>query len=416
MARFLNPGTAMPAPGNDQKELCVAMIIRDFLNWVSTAPDGPRAEAAGALARAWLYSDMPDGEREGAAIALTLLLDDPCINVRQALAENLARSEAAPVHVIRSLAGDLDEVAEPVLARSPVLGDMELVDLAANGSDRVQSAIARRPFPSAAVCAALCEIGSAAACTILLDNPTSRILVSGLNRLGERFASCAAIRERLLKRADTPLILRHDLLQGLAVDYHNVLEEGELPGGTTPSSRCDDASDRVILRLAAVAGDNEMRAFVQHLRDRAKLNTRLLLRAVCCGRLRFFASALSLLGKVPEQRLRETLSTIRPSVLQAVLRKAGLPMRAHSAFLMVINLIQRENCDFRDDLPCSTTRRLTEELLHELQDESLGADLDVLAFVRQFAAEAARLEARAYVVELCRPALAAPGDQGRAAA
>ena len=37
------------------------MIVRHFLQWVRTAPAAERADATGALARAYLYSDLsPD--------------------------------------------------------------------------------------------------------------------------------------------------------------------------------------------------------------------------------------------------------------------------------------------------------------------------------------------------------------------
>jgi len=382
------------------------MIIRDFLTWMKTAPDGPRAEAAGALARAWLYSDLSPDERQGASVALTLLLDDPCSDVRRALSENLSRSRHAPVHVIRCLAGDVDDVSEPVLARSPVLEDMELVDLAANGSPAAQTAIAKRPFLSEAVGAALCEIGDAQACVALLGNPAARLLPAALDRLGARFAGVADIRTRLLNRKDTPLIRRHLLLEELLDEQGSSVAEEDGDILLSAFSR-EDASDHVILQLASTASDAEMLPFVQHVRDQAKLNTRLLLRAVCCGRLRFFAAALGVLGGVPARRLQGTLLTVRPAVLQAVLRKAGLPMRSHSVFLTVVRMIQEAEIDFSKDLPSQLTRMLAEGLLDELQDESHQADLDVLAFVRRFAAEAARLEARAYVESLSRPALQA---------
>jgi len=34
------------------------MIVRRFLQWVRTAPAGERADATGALARAYLYSEL----------------------------------------------------------------------------------------------------------------------------------------------------------------------------------------------------------------------------------------------------------------------------------------------------------------------------------------------------------------------
>src|SRR5258708_4848484 len=46
------------------------MIVRQFLHWVRTAPAGERAEATGALARAFLYSDLSPEDRAAVAAAI----------------------------------------------------------------------------------------------------------------------------------------------------------------------------------------------------------------------------------------------------------------------------------------------------------------------------------------------------------
>ena len=62
------------------------MIVRQFLHWVRTAPAGERAEATGALALAYLYSDLSSDDRATAEGAMIMLLDDPSPLVRRALA------------------------------------------------------------------------------------------------------------------------------------------------------------------------------------------------------------------------------------------------------------------------------------------------------------------------------------------
>src|SRR5271168_3114536 len=95
------------------------MIVRQFLHWVRTAPAGERAEATGALARAYLYSDLSNEDRDAAEGAMIMLLDDASPLVRQALAEALAGSPDAPHAVIHALASDHADIAALVLARSP---------------------------------------------------------------------------------------------------------------------------------------------------------------------------------------------------------------------------------------------------------------------------------------------------------
>src|SRR5436305_9786949 len=97
------------------------MIVRQFLHWVRTASAVERADAAAALGRAYLYSDLGPDDRAAAEGALIMLLDDPSPVVRTQLAQALAFSEAAPPAGILGLAADQPEVASWVLAHSPLL-------------------------------------------------------------------------------------------------------------------------------------------------------------------------------------------------------------------------------------------------------------------------------------------------------
>src|SRR5476651_264931 len=110
-----------------------AMIVRQFLQWVRSAPPGERAEATSALARAYLHSDLSPDDLAAAEGAMIMLLDDPSPLVRSAMAEVFASSQMAPLVVVQALAADQPEVALPVLARSPLLLGDDLVDLIATG-------------------------------------------------------------------------------------------------------------------------------------------------------------------------------------------------------------------------------------------------------------------------------------------
>src|SRR3712207_2209337 len=184
------------------------MIVRQFLLGAQTAPSGQRAEAAGALARAYLYSDLSPEDRWEAETAMTALLDDPSPLVRRALAEAFANAKDAPRHLVVALANDQDDVAALVLSRSPVLPDADLVDCAALGGELVQTAIALRPRVPVAVSAALAEIAGAASLTALAGNKGAEITDFSFARMVERHGGEADLREALLARPDLPLPIR----------------------------------------------------------------------------------------------------------------------------------------------------------------------------------------------------------------
>ncbi|WP_434051491.1 MAG: DUF2336 domain-containing protein [Roseibium sp.] len=353
--------------------------------------------AAREFAERYLQAEHGSQERASMATALTVLLDDPSRAIRKAIAKTLASSAYAPAHVVRSLASDVDEVAVPVLRESPILTEAELVDLLAQGSETVQCAIAGRAGLPASISAAICEVANERACQVLLDNPGAEVLQSSLLRLAQRFENRPDICDQLLRTRDLPLANRYELLMRLAesLDDHPIVLE-RVPENQRHTF-LSDAEDKVVLRLALEASVEELPDFVEHLRSRGKLNTRLLLRSVCCGRLRFFAAALANLGQVPLPRLCKLLVTVRRSALQAILRKAGLPIRSHQAFLLAIDIARQAEADFTYDLALDEARMLTETLLEEMQDGALGADEDVAAFLRRFAIEVARLEARLLV-------------------
>ena len=94
------------------------MDMAEFLRWTETAPADLRADAAHALARAFLYCEVEEETQCAMEAALTVLLDDCSPEVRFALADVLAESEAAPRHIILALAADQEDIAGMVLSRS----------------------------------------------------------------------------------------------------------------------------------------------------------------------------------------------------------------------------------------------------------------------------------------------------------
>src|SRR3978361_500926 len=86
--------------------LVVSMIVRQFLQWVRSAPPGERAEATSALARAYLHSDLSHDDLAAAEGAMIMMLDDPSPLVRRAMSDVFASSQKAPPVVVSALSCD----------------------------------------------------------------------------------------------------------------------------------------------------------------------------------------------------------------------------------------------------------------------------------------------------------------------
>src|ERR687896_2013702 len=192
------------------------MIVRVFLQWLRTASAGERADGATALARAYLLSPLSLDDRAAGEGAMLMLLDDPSPLVRRALAEALASSQAAPPAVVHGLAADQPFVAVPILERSPLFVDADLVDMVATGHREIVAAIARRPMLQRSVAAAIAEVGPAEACLELIENPDADIAPFSLDRIVARFGHLAAIRESLLAFDGLPVGTRQALVAKLS--------------------------------------------------------------------------------------------------------------------------------------------------------------------------------------------------------
>src|SRR2546423_9039346 len=192
------------------------MIVRQFINWIKTAPAGERAEATRSLARALLISDLSTDDRAAAEGALLMLLDDPSPLVRLAMAEVFARSADAPAAIVQALSLDQPSVALPVLEHSPLLIDADLVDIVATGNCQTQCAIARRVHLPSSVCAAIAEVGTPSAALELIDNAYAELAPFSWDRIVERHGHLAAIREAMLVLDDLPAATRVALVAKLS--------------------------------------------------------------------------------------------------------------------------------------------------------------------------------------------------------
>src|SRR5262249_48888427 len=238
------------------------MIVRQFLQWVRTAPAADRADATSALARAYLYSDLSKDDRIAAEGAMLMLLDDASPLVREALAQALAASADAPPAVILALAGDLPDIAAIVLERSPLLIDADLVDHVGWGAAWAQSAIARRYAVPRPVSAALAEVGCPEACLILIESEDADIAPFSIERMVERFGHLAAVREALLRRDDLCAASRQALVVKLSAALAGFVVARNWMAERRAQSIAPEACENATVTIAAGSGMPDMQRLV----------------------------------------------------------------------------------------------------------------------------------------------------------
>ncbi len=385
------------------------MIVRNFLSWAQTANAAQRAEGAGALARAYLYSDLDAKSQRDSEIALMSLLDDPSPIVRRALADNFASAVHAPHAIVSALANDQSDIATPILSRSPLLSEAELIDCAAIGDAFAQSAIALRAHVPAGVCAALAEVGAREAAISLAVNPGADLPEFAMRRMIERFGHDGEMREALLARPWLPATVRNDLVNAATAALSAFVTDC----GWLTKERAERLSreerDKANVIIVAETGDRDgrhgVRALVSHLRASRQLTAGLVLRALLSGNRELFEAALVELSGLRAEKVAGLVRDFRGAGFAALYARAGLPERFLPAFRAALEA-QYEYGDVHG-AEARLSLMMIERVLTACEEIN-GGELDkLMALLRRFEMEAALEEARVQAARLAAEAEAA---------
>lgn len=136
------------------------------------------------------------------ADVLDELLREAEPDLRAKVAARLAEQAEAPVGLLRKLALDAFEIAEPILRSSDALSDFDMMEIAAKGERRHRIALARREEVSETVSAALCQSNDAETIAALLKNPGARLATQTADFLVREAAENEQIAKLLIKRAE----------------------------------------------------------------------------------------------------------------------------------------------------------------------------------------------------------------------
>lgn len=385
------------------------MIVRKFMQWATSASAAERAEGAGSLARAYLYAGLAPADKREAEVALTALLDDPAPLVRKAISEAFASAPDAPPAVVIALANDQSEVAAPVLGRSPLLADADLIDCAAIGDAFAQAAIALRAPLGAPVAAALAEVGAREALIALAVNPEADIPDFSLGRMVERFGADGELREAMLTRP-LPAPVRSDLVAAAAAALKEFVVGcawlSPERAARVEREACDKAHV-IIADDAERAGDwAGARDLVARLREAGRLTSGLALRALLSGNACLFEATLVELSGLPESKALPLARDWRGAGFAALYNRSGLPPKLMPAFTAAL-AAARERASAQPD---RAGGKLSRAIIARVLAACAGAeDLGSLAaMLRRLDVEAAREEAREAARYIFTPQIEAP--------
>ncbi len=141
--------------------------------------------------------------------------------MRRELAEKLGDHEAAPRELVNRLARDEIEVARPVIERSPVLSQDDLVEIAQVQSQDHLLAITKRSDIGEQVSTVLVDRGDDNVVKGLVENNSAVISKGSLQVVADRAEKSEVLQASLLRRPDLP----YDMMKGMVAKLSNDIRE-----------------------------------------------------------------------------------------------------------------------------------------------------------------------------------------------
>ncbi len=272
--------------------------------------------------------------------------------IRLRLSKTLADVAWAPHDLMTLLARDEIEIARPVVAKSPVLTDADLLRLLLEASIEHRIEVARRPKLGADVAAAIVDQAEPDVVTALANNTTAQLRDQDLSRLvdlSERVASLRApiarhpglnvelaallygwvgeaLRQAIIARFPLDTIA---LQRAVTDSVHDVRSDLGLSTGGEAAERTRGV-DRAAMERRVVA----------KLEAAGQLRPGVLVRALNEGKLGLFMTALAALAGVSTEDVRSALDAEDPDTLLVICTLSGIDK---GAFPSLLSMVRRLN-------------------------------------------------------------------------
>ncbi|MGX6648201.1 DUF2336 domain-containing protein [Maricaulaceae bacterium MS644] len=287
-----------------------------------------RALAARKFCARYAEDDLSDADRTLGAEVVRILAGDAAELVRRALAVTLQRSVHLPSDVAKRLIEDVESIAVPIIAGSPVLEDEDLIRLASSAPAARQIAVASRQTVSETVVEALVEHAAPDAVRTAASNDGAAFSPRAYAGCFTRFEDNPSVLEGFVDRRSLPLEVTEKLIAHISdTAIQRLVHRHALPAQLAVEL-AEGARERATVDLVDQAGLSEdPRRFAQQLQMNGRLTPSLILRALFRGHMTFFEYCIAELAEIDHTKAWLLIHDAGPLGLEAVFKRAGLPER-----------------------------------------------------------------------------------------
>lgn len=240
-------------------------------------------------------------EREIALMSdiLTKLVHDVEMSVRRELSERLAEVDAAPHDLIVMLANDDIEVASPVLMRSGVLHDRDLIEVIKHRTQEHMLVVAGRDTVSEDVSDALIDEGDENVVEMLLRNSDAALSRHAMEFIVDQSKRVDRFQQPLLRRSDLAPDLAHRMFWWVSAALRDHIMKNYTMDEAVVDDYIRDSTETVLGRMEREwPGDTASQRLVQRMAETGELTVKFLVNAVRQGQIQVFIAGLAWLGHI----------------------------------------------------------------------------------------------------------------------
>jgi uncharacterized protein (DUF2336 family) len=270
-------------------------------------------------------------------------------SIRMHLAEAIAPARWAPSSLINALALDDIDIARPVIAKSPVLEDDDLIRILVAATLEHQIEVARRPGIGERVVSEILQDGQPQVMAALASNETAEVSPAAMQGLVAASRQVAALRSPLARHPR----LTDDLGKVLYTWVGDALQK-ELARRFTLDPEAMKAAMTAAVDAAYEGKPSSGLAIPAADPDRQEMETRLIAKLQAAGQLRpgfllkslrdeklyLFELALASLAQMKTEQIRAIVASTRPELLALACAGVGID---RSVFPTILQLVRGLN-------------------------------------------------------------------------
>ena len=285
-------------------------------------------------------------EEENIVVAeiFRLLAKDVEVVIRQAMAEKLKYNSRLPEDIAFMLANDVMQVALPVLQFSPVLSENDLVTIVRGSKELAKLlAITKRDVLTPPVSRELLNKKQIILSESVLRNKGAFVATEDLQKIIAEYGQVDSLMVALVERQELPPIVAEKLVTIVTGALKDQLIKRHRKHAHAIKEAAEDAQEQIVLNhIAHPSQSSQKDELIDHLYRSQKLNSSLVVRAVCLGDIEFFVSSMAKLSGWKKERIEQSIKDRNIESLRRLYRAGGLPESIQDATLAVLIIVLDE--------------------------------------------------------------------------